>query len=487
MTPGSTPWLMAHEIRLAWRVGEGKNRWARLVLVGVLVVAMSASGVPVGLALRGHAPPTPDGAATLLCDLVFAFITLMSFSTALSFVAASFIDRGDIDLLLSSPLPMRRLLTARLAATALRSAALWLFLFGPPVVAAAVIAGPRWLGGLALLFDAGLFGTTVASWLAVSLFRAVGAQRVKTVTTLITTLSGLSAGLASPFYTNVFGAPKTQPSGWLSSLPARALFGDLAAAAILSAATLALFLLTTWLLAPSFARVARHSDGKRRRSAGMAPLRGFGGGLFPLLLLKDCRLLLRNHALLMQILARSIAFIPLLVINASRGHTGFGMAGVAFPATMVLAQTAGALVWAVICTESLPDLLASAPHPPALFRRSRLVVALLPTQALVIAAAALMATYSGIAGLAVLLMGTGACLSSVTINTLAKAGPVRTTAWGGKVPRPSLPAVFTDMIASGLWGYAAYLLTEKSIWTALPVWLALSTVWLWREITRRES
>lgn len=488
--PGSTLWLMAHEMRLAWRFGGDKNRWARLVLFAILLAVIGAAAGPVGYLLRGRSP-SPDGLAVPICAGAFAVIAIMSFSVALSAIAASFIDRGDLDLLLSSPLPMRRLLTVRLAAVAIRSIALWLALFGPPVLVVAAMAGPRWLGGLVLLLSAGLAGTSLASWLAVGLFRLLGPRRVKTVTTVVSALSGISVGMMSPFIGRGLGArqvsgaalPHLSADGLLG-LPARTVYGDPLAGLAMTAFMLAVFLLTTWLLAPTFSRISARVEAHRRPCAGQAPLRGFGGGVFRLLLIKDYRLLLRNHALLLQILSRSIAFVPLLVINLSQAGRNTSPAQIALAATLLLGQVSGALVWAFMFAESQPDLLASAPIPPRLALRSRLTAALVPALTLVLLAAAFTATLDRLAGLATLTMATGACLCSAAINVTAKASPVRRSAWGGAI-RPTLAAVLTDMIGCGFWCGAAYLLATGSIWTALPVWLALSTVWLWREIARK--
>jgi len=323
----------------------------------------------------------------------------------------------------------------------------------------ACIAGPRWLGGLALLATASLLGTAAASWLALGMFRVLGPKRVKTMATIITSLSGLTMGLlpalsnsrilgtgplAAQLFKQAADLPVLAPDGLLA-LPARAVFGDPLAAVLLLAPALAVFLGSAWLLAPAFSVIATRSESVGRPSASNAPLRGFGSRLFPLLLIKDYRLLLRNHALLLQILARSIAFVPLLAINLSRAGKGVSFAQIALAATLVLGQVAGALVWAFICAETQPDLLASAPLPPRLTQRSRLAAALMPALALVLLASAFVATRSPRAGLAILLMASAAGLSSATINAMAKASQARRSAWGN-APRPSTAAVFTDMI-----------------------------------------
>lgn len=491
MTAGSTLWLMAHELRLLWRLGEEKGRWVKLGLIGFLLVIMSGAGFPFGLMLRGQGPAlTP--VAIIAAATAFAFIAVMAFATSLSFTAASFVDRADIDLLLSSPLPMRRLLTVRLTATALRSVVLWLLLFGPPFITIACIAGPRWLCGLLLILIAGMTGTSLSSWLVIALFRALGAKQVKTITTVITALSGLSMGLFSALFNARLGnhrpgslfdhtanLPLFAPDA-IGSLPARVLFGGLGATLLLGVAAVALFLVTLWLLAPAFAKISIQGDPQRLRSAGNAPLTGFGGNLFRRILIKEYRLLLRNHALMLQILARSIAFIPLLAINLS--HDGnLDLPKLAGGVTLILSQAGGALVWAFIAAETLPDLLGSSPHPAALFRKSRLTAGLLPALSLVLLSAALLTPRSHLAGLSVLIMGTAACLCSAAINSLAKAVPGRRG-----VPRASLPAQVADMASGAAWAAAAWLLAKGSIWTPLPVWLGLSAVWLWREFSRRD-
>jgi ABC-2 type transport system permease protein len=493
---------MGHELRLAWRGGEAKARWVRFLLFGALLLIMSGAGLPMGYVLRRHPLDLNEG-AIIGTALGFGFILVMSFSTSLSFTAAGFIDRGDIELLLSSPLPMRRLLTVRLAATTVRSITLWLLLFGPPILAVACLAGPRWLNGILLLLDAGLIGTSISTWLAIVLFRILGRRQVKTTTTVITALSGLSMGFGPTLFNAHFGdAERAEKVGQffdraaalsffspesIGSLPARALLGEMGAALLLFIGALAFFLTTIALVAPSFATIATQAEAQRHRSAGTAPLRGFGGNLFRQLLVKNYRLLLRNHSLLLQILARTMAFIPLLVINLSHSGRSLDLAQIAGGVTLILGQAGGATVWAFIIAETQPDLLASSPHPAGLFRKSRLTAGLMPALILVVAAAVLMAGRSMLAGLAVLIMGTAACLSSAAINSMSRPVASRKSGGWNNAPRIPMSAQFTDFAGGFAWAAAAWCLANGSIWTPLPVWAGLSAVWLWRTISRRDN
>ena len=62
MPIGSTAWLLAHEIRLAWRTAlRGKVGRRRLIIVsGLLTVGTAAIGLPAALFLRHvQIPITP--------------------------------------------------------------------------------------------------------------------------------------------------------------------------------------------------------------------------------------------------------------------------------------------------------------------------------------------------------------------------------------------------------------------------------------------
>ena len=103
---GSTPWLLAHELRLSLRAVTGR-RGGRLTLI-VVAVALAfgtvVGGVPMALAIR-TVPVRPTPLLILIFDLAMGAIFTLILSQTLASATTAFYERGDLDLLLSSPVP----------------------------------------------------------------------------------------------------------------------------------------------------------------------------------------------------------------------------------------------------------------------------------------------------------------------------------------------------------------------------------------------
>ena len=124
---GSVPWLLAHEVRLAWRGMDGKSgekksglsgsKAVLILLVGVGLLGLVGGGV--GLAFLVWQFPVGPGpmAALIVTGAMGAVLTLM-LTHAINASVQALYQRGDLDLLLSSPLKPRVVLTVRLVAIA---------------------------------------------------------------------------------------------------------------------------------------------------------------------------------------------------------------------------------------------------------------------------------------------------------------------------------------------------------------------------------
>src|SRR5215469_11626030 len=100
-SPGSTIWLLSHELRLAWRgFFGGKQRTRRIVALAIVGGLFLVMAFPLAIALRDLEAPV-NTLTVLIADIV----TLMVFSLMLSQTLASAADvlytRGDLDLLFS--------------------------------------------------------------------------------------------------------------------------------------------------------------------------------------------------------------------------------------------------------------------------------------------------------------------------------------------------------------------------------------------------
>ncbi|HEY4998296.1 MAG TPA: hypothetical protein VII36_04095, partial [Usitatibacter sp.] len=102
--PATWQWLLAHEARLLWRMSGG-GRLAILIVFGGLLLAAAHVA---GWALMRHF----DLEAVLqkgpgFVVLLTAFVMLLVLSAAFGLAVSVLFGRGDMDLLLSSPVPIR--------------------------------------------------------------------------------------------------------------------------------------------------------------------------------------------------------------------------------------------------------------------------------------------------------------------------------------------------------------------------------------------
>jgi ABC-2 type transport system permease protein len=425
---GSTPWLIAHELRLAFR---GRSRMRAPGMIGLALIALPAIGVGVlaAYALRGtHVPlvaplvMTVDGFGLLVFSLML--------SVTVSRAAQVFFERGDLDLLLSSPIPGRRVLTARCVGMALSASLIFLLLSSPFVLASAAFGRPEWLWTYAVLVSLSLLATSIGLVTAMGLFALIGPRATKTLAQVLAALIGAAFYLVTQlgrFLTNGrYGGDASvyserfqafarsglfapdQPLAW----PLRALLGDPVPAASILAGSVIVFLLVTTALGGRFERdaAAAAGVGAGDRKARRSPVRGFTGGPFQAMLRKELRLLRRDIALISQVLLRVLYLIPTVVI-LWRSQLASGGAATPYVAGLVAflaGQIASSLGWITVSGEEGLELLASAPAPARILRRAKLIAVMIPLFWVLLIPIGLIAWSSPQAGLAAAL----GCLAS---------------------------------------------------------------------------
>ena len=109
LSPGSTLWLLRHELRLSWRGmlqkrSRGRGRFARIWLTVLLpLILLVTAGLPIAFAVRHRQVPIiPVANLVAAAGLVMLF-TLMLSQTLAAAVDALY-ERADLDLLFSSPI-----------------------------------------------------------------------------------------------------------------------------------------------------------------------------------------------------------------------------------------------------------------------------------------------------------------------------------------------------------------------------------------------
>lgn len=415
-SPGSTPWLLAHEMRLHWRnfragrAGRGARGLVGLAVVGAVLLG---GGVLAALGLRDvEVPinPLSVSLAALGCAVVF---TLMLSQTLIAASEALY-ERGDLDLLFSSPIKPAKVLFVRSLGVAGGVSTVFL-VFAVPLLAPAVVWGhPGWIGVFGVLGALALAAAAVGLLLAMGLFALIGPRRTRVVAQVMAALVGAVFFLVSQAQTllgerrsdSLFGEivrqardGRLEPPAVLS-LPLRAMLGEPLPLLALLAGAAALFWLASATLGRRFSDAAAATQGKtggrpaRERPGGRG--RAFAGGPFLATLRKELRLIGRDAALLSQVLLRVLYLIPTAVLlsrNAAEG-TGAALAGGAGVVAFLAGQVAGSLAWITLSAEDAPDLLAVSPAGIRTLRRAKLAAALIPTALLLAAPIAALAWFA---------------------------------------------------------------------------------------------
>lgn len=203
-TPGTTAWLVRHEVRLAWRGVGRRGIGLLLALLAVLAVAAHVGAWFVVRSWPSGAPPPIAtlifGAAAWLC------ISLMLSQGILQSVTALF-DRGDLDLLLSSPIPTRSVFMARGLGIAFSAGVLYMCLLAPIADVGPFVGHVELLAIYPTMVGLAMTVAALGITLALLLVRLLGARRARTAAQVLGTLVGAAFFLCTQL-PNVMG-----PSG----------------------------------------------------------------------------------------------------------------------------------------------------------------------------------------------------------------------------------------------------------------------------------
>lgn len=399
--PGSVPWLMGHELRLYWRRGHGQLKpRSGLILLGILMAGWLFLSWTLLHRIGPEIPPPPFNrgpeAGLVLAAVSVAIVFMGSVMTSGALLGAVEViyTRNDLDLLLSSPLSPWRILTVRASALAIGSLPVYAGLLAPPVIWMAVYSSPLWLTALAFLVSLAFLSTGLALLIVTALFRLIGPRNTRVLAQIMSAVTGGAVFLMFQWFNISFSQDEPMRQSDVVQmianvnidpqavflLPARAMTGDLIAAAVWLACVMMLFPLAVYVFSRSFVSDAAAASAMGRRSRGTdARIATVRSGIMLSVIRKELRLLARDPLLLSQIGLQLIYILPLVFILLRPGE-GFRITEAAFaPALTLLSGTlAGSLIWITASAEDAPDLIASSPAPLKLIERAKLFAAVMP-------------------------------------------------------------------------------------------------------------
>ncbi len=383
MTPGSTLWLLRHDLQLLWRRGKQSAINDTLRLLGWASLAQL-----VGLGAAAYLTSLPTGMAgePVIATAALVFIALFTLATALPLAVETLFERPDLEWLLTSPLPFHRVLAARLIAVSLRAGLFWLLLLAGFANAMALFGRPAMLALYPVALSLSVMASCVAFAVVVLLVPRIGLRRTRAISAALRVLLGAAGGLMGQ-YNTLFSSEQREavwqavapaccaaPTG-LSWWPARAALGEFWPALTLSCLALALAWFTIHALHRSF--VAGAGIGAERRPAESTTAAGlhrrFTGGTRLVLLRHELRLLRRTPSLRRYACGQLIYLVP-IAVALWRGGSGILITAMLLPVyisgelAMLFAATASA-------GDEASELARCAPMPGARLYWGRLQAA----------------------------------------------------------------------------------------------------------------
>lgn len=449
---GSVPWLLFSELKITWRGFNGRQRIGkdgkprasrrRGLVIGLVILGV---GGAIALALMpqmhilSQTQIRPNGWLVLGISAGMAFMFSLMLAQALNGATVALYERNDLDLLLSSPLPPRTILTVRALGVAVMAGLTYAVIASLFIVPLAVMGQPQWLAIYAVIAALALTAAAGGMAIAIGLFALIGPRRTRTVAQVLAALIGASLFLLGQAR-NIL--PKetlaritaqveaidpsqvdvTAPYAW----PALAVLGAPLPLIGLCLAALALFFAVTRLLGRRFGADASAAAGSGA-ALGKRPLAAanrradrdaFAGGPFRVLFRKELRLLVRDPWLISQVLLQIIYILPIgfALWRAGRSSGEIAMAAGASAICFIGGQLAGNLTWITASAEDAPELIASAPAAMRDIVSAKVLAALTPSVLIVapaVAAAAFISLRVAVIAAvgAVLAMSTSALLN----------------------------------------------------------------------------
>jgi ABC-2 type transport system permease protein len=504
MKPGSFCWFLAHDLRLSWRHFRGLFR----NLSGFRVVLLVAGSFAVFHLLAwpvaswfGEVESTPLLRSLFVPTITMGLLFILPWIVAQTLTNAvrALYARGDLDLLLASPLSGRTMLLARalaIATEALGSVAIFLL----PIVNMNVALGRgHWLSVYPTLLGCGLFGTSMGLILAMALYATVGPRRTRLVSQVVSTVIGAAFAIGvqainiMPDRTRaalVARIDDAAPGGWFDRTgvlwtPVRAAAGDWGAATVWVLVSSGIFILVAVLLGEFFMRSAIAASGTPMRqlsSSDRRTPRRFRAGPGRSLRLKEWRLLTRDPWLAMQLMMQILYVLPIGVV-LWRGQGPQGSLGTAVaPLLVVIAsQLSAALAWLTLCCEDAPELLAVAPVTGKQIERAKLIAIAVPVALIVCVPLFWLTRYSWSAAALTLLFGAAAASCTALVN-LWHPGPGKRANLVRQHAQSKLVGLIEHLM-SLLWAVSTGIALTGSAWAILPIGLALILLWFNRQRT----
>ncbi|CAN1552149.1 hypothetical protein MCEMIH15_02218 [Caulobacteraceae bacterium] len=501
--PGSILWLARHQIRLSWRLGRlGKKMpsWVKPVFT-ILFVAFLSFSMGYGIAKTFEAAAGDYKQISSLAGAVILTLMISGISMNLMGSFMTITEKGDLDLLLSSPIPPHRFVAARLISSAWRGFCIYAgfatIFFGASIVMISPMFASIYVvvAGFAIL-DAAL--TYMIARQALLWFGLRNGRRA----TITLGAVGVMVGL--------IGYQMVSSSGSLGRLAAKAddpnailvLLHDWIVQLTSNLSWLGGTILGDWLGALVFlvagavvSAAVLHFAGKRYdqdvaflngqndhalHKARKAHAQQFRRPALVMVFHKEWLSLTRDPLFVSQLIVPLFTMVPFLgfvwnaMTNPQEQSEMAPVMGAMFAAITVFNVTmlTSSLAWLTASVEEARDLLQASPLDPKIILQGKVLAASGPAIIELFIVSALVAWAWPVAALTILVMGTATCAGACVIE-FSRPRPTKRPKMTQR-PDRSLVTVLFGLGLGILWACAAGLAAANILWWLLPAALAIT-------------
>ena len=500
---GSRFWLLHHEMRLAWRVIGGKRIWILLIGGGLIWAFIHLTA---WLLLQNQQKIGGSDVGTMLIPIsgaVFWLVFSILISQTIAHAVSALFDRGDLDLLLSSPLSPRAIFTVRGLGIAVAACILPFLLLLPFAHAGLITGHPNLMAIYPAMVSFGLASAAAGIFITMTLVRIFGARRAKTFAQILAALIGAGFFLLSQLQ-NILSRERQSAiaawaknemtaGGWFAPdsvlwWPVRAMLGEWLPLILVVIVGVAGFWLVVNLTFKRFVSGTQETmtGGSTRSQRQTNPAKNnFRSGLTANLLIKEWKLIIRDPQIISQTLLQILYLIPLLFL----GFKGGQAAWLLVPGFVVItSMLAGSLAWLTIAAEDAPELIGTAPVSINRVRWIKAIAAVVPVMALLLPLALYWLTRDAYAALVLVFCSGGGMISAALCHVWnPRQGDRRELK---KRHKGNVIATILESLGGVAWAAVAVCMNGHWRWLPLalvPVLLAPATAWVLGRSVRRQG
>jgi ABC-2 type transport system permease protein len=381
--------LLVHEMSINWRSLGFSPRMQ--VVLGLLMTGYVA--LSFWFAINGieeSIEPTPYFYIMILLGSI-AMLTF-NLSGAMRATQNSLYEHADLELLLTSPASPQRVIMAKLAGISVSMLTFNVIFVFPLLIPIALIKNPNLLGLPILMIAIAVFATCMGLGLTLLVVRLIGARAARKAIQIVSAVTAASVFIGSQFAVH---AGEGEKSGFqslydwclhygigatgITSLPGRAGFGDLLALGAIVLSVCIIFVFTSFALQKRFMNslqtAGNHGSPRKNRNQNIA--QHFSNNFGWMIIKKEILLMLRDPALIFNLLLQLIFLIPLILGLAKITSLFMVIPGAAFLSVFGSGKLIGDITGIAITGEDAPDLLTVAPRTAKQILRLKLLAVLI--------------------------------------------------------------------------------------------------------------